>query len=608
MCGIVGISKHRVCESLPLIERAVDDIAHRGPDAQGVYVAPSGKCVMGHCRLAILDLSAAGNQPMVSPDGNFVLAYNGECYNHLELRKQLHGDFRSSSDTETLLHWLMQHWEKGLTDLQGMFAIALWDEKRGRLLLARDRFGIKPLYFCRGKANDLIFSSELRGLLSARLVAPRIDCQALAHYLLYGFVGEPNSIVAGVQAVPPGGWIEWQPENGRLRSGSFAAATQGFASVSRGDPREMRERFKQAVASHLLSDAPIGAFLSGGVDSSAIAAAMADCGIVPRTLSVTFPDVPAACEGKQAAAWARRLGTVHTEVPVGADDVLKLLPSALAAQDQPTIDAVNTFVVAKAAKEAGLKVALSGLGGDELLGGYPVFRDVPRQQRLQRIPRSIRTAVGIALENSVPLFWRRPHKVADILRHGNSLTAHYAGRRRLFSPHQVDALLRPSIDTSRIGPPAPSADWQPADAISALDLTFYMRNQLLRDSDCMSMAHAIELRVPFLDAEFAHYVQGLGPAARQAKSMFMRECREYLPPDIDDRPKRGFTMPFATWLQTSLRARVEARLHAMRTELPCLNGDAVLTLWHNFLRHPDRVGWSRPWALFCLGEYIAANF
>lgn len=604
MCGIVGISGHDARVSRPLIERAVADIAHRGPDGHGLHVAPSGDCVLGHCRLAILDLSPAGNQPMLSPDGNFALAYNGECYNHRDLRKRMGGEFRSSSDTETVLHWLMQHGEKGLADLRGMFALALWDEQRGRLLLARDRFGIKPLYYCRDDANHLLFASEVRALTGTRRVISQVEPRALAHFLLYGFVGEPETMITGVSAVPPGGWIEWQAADGRLRSGSFASATQGFDAEPKNDPREMRERFKAAVTSHLLSDVPVGAFLSGGVDSSAIAAALADCGIVPRTLSVTFPDVPTACEGKQAAAWARRIGALHTEVPFAADDVLKLLPQALAAQDQPTIDAVNTFVVAKAARDAGLKVALSGLGGDELFGGYPVFRDLPRQQRLQRMPRPIRTALGASIEHVAPRFWRRPHKVADILRHGNSLTDHYACRRRLFSPHQLNALLRMPVDATAIKPSPPPETWPVADAVSALDLRFYMRRQLLRDSDAMSMAHAVELRVPFLDTDFAHYVQGLGPTARDGKSMFMRECHDYLPPDIANRPKRGFTMPFETWLRTSLREVVQARLQTLCDDLPSLNGNAVQKLWNHFLRYPDQVGWSRPWALFCLGEYV----
>jgi asparagine synthase (glutamine-hydrolysing) len=563
--------------------------------------------VLGHCRLAILDLSQAGNQPMTAAESGCTIVYNGECYNHADLRRRMRVPFRSTSDTETVLHWLAERWESGLAELRGMFALALWDERRGRLLLARDPFGIKPLYYATPAAGGLVFASEVRALLATGLVPPVVGTQALAHYLLYGFVGEPDAIVAGVQALPPGGWLEWSPASGERRSGSFASCGAGLSHPVAADPRALPERFTASVASHLLSDVPVGAFLSGGVDSSAIASAMVASGADTRTLTVTFPEAPEACEGVQAAAWARHLGTKHCEVPVTARDLLADLAGALAAQDQPTVDAVNTYVVSRAAKEAGLKVVLSGLGGDELFGGYPVFQDVPRQLGVNRLPAPLRRLGATLAESCAPPFWRRPHKIADILRHGSSLRTHYACRRRLFTPGQVHRLLRPEAPWTLSLPPEAPSGLAAADEIAALDLSFYMRCQLLRDSDCMSMAHSIELRVPFIDSQFAQYALSLGPLARQRKSMFIRECAALLPADIGSRPKRGFTMPFAAWLTGPLRETVTSRLDDMARDLACLDPVAVKELWRSFLRHPDQVGWSRPWALFCLGEYVAAQ-
>jgi asparagine synthase (glutamine-hydrolysing) len=369
----------------------------------------------------------------------------------------------------------------------------------------------------------------------------------------------------------------------------------------------LREAFLSAVGSHLVSDVPIGAFLSGGVDSSAVVGAMARLGGAEvRTLTVTFPDAPDCSEGRQAAAWASACGATHQEVPITGGDLLALLPKALAAQDQPTADGVNTYVVSRAARDAGLTVALSGLGGDELFGGYPTFRDTPRSLQWRRVVGPLGRPLAASVRAFANGLHRRPAKIADLLSSPADMSGQYAARRRLFAPWQC-ARVFPAANAcleARSRPAVPVSGLHPLDAVSALDQAFYMRNLLLRDSDFMSMACSIEIRVPFLDTDFVEAAWAAGPAARDGKRFFVRALDGIVPADLAEQPKRGFTMPFQAWMAGPLRAAVEDRLRVLPAGI---NADVVLKLWREFLQRPDAVGWTRPWALFALATYLADN-
>jgi asparagine synthase (glutamine-hydrolysing) len=588
------------------VQRMVDAQRHRGPDAEGIYRSPCGFCCLGHTRLAILDTSDAATQPMATPDGEVVIAYNGECYNHMALRDRLgRRAYTTHSDTESLLYWIAEHGAERLDQADGMFAFAAWSSSTRRLFLARDRFGIKPLYYALLSGGGLVFASEVRAILASGLVNRAINRRALQQYLEYGFVFGHETIVDGIYSLLPGHVLHWTAEISTPYVWRFVDELREPDTAAHV-PGETRAIFEEAVGSHLISDVPIGAFLSGGVDSSAIVAAMGrTVGGSARCMTVAFPDAPEFSEDVEAAEWARACGVRHDIVPMAGADILALLPDALDAQDQPSTDGINTFVVSRAARMAGLMVAISGLGGDEWFGGYPTSEDVPHAARIRRRLGPLATITGRAVATFAPWTSRRLMKIADLLTAPGDLVNLYGARRRQFSPAQVSAVTGGRIGNVGHAPLPQAPDGLSAiDTLSWLDLRLYMTEQLLRDSDSMSMANSLEIRVPFLDNRFATHAWNGGASVRDGKRQFVRAIGDLVPNGVLDSGKRGFTMPFARWLTRELREMVEAKLQA----LPDLfDRSAVQRLWRDFLANPDRVGWTRPWALFCLASYLDRN-
>ena len=619
VCGIAGILGPDAQRHADAVRRMVAAQVHRGPDAEGLFVSPSGACVLGHRRLSILDLKPTGAQPMASPDGRFVITYNGECYNFQELRADLEAQgerFQSTGDTEVVLRLLAREGQEALRRLNAMFALALWDEADQRLLLARDRFGQKPLYYARVDGLT-VFASEVRAILASGLVPRRGDPQGLISYLAYGAVQGPHTIVEGVRLLPRASFLELTAEGGE-RSAVYWRPAQ---ETSPTPPRKLRESFVAALKRHLVSDVPIGCFLSGGVDSSAVALAAAE-GAPPgtvKTLCVTFPDEPAFSEAVYARQVARQAGAEHREVPLSGNDLLGLAPMAVASLDQPTADGVNTYVVSYAARQAGLTVALSGLGGDELFGGYPSFGDVPRLERLQACG-SLGFRPALRVLARLRPFDPRIAKTLEALEAPRGVVGAYLSRRRLFT----------SLQLSRLAPGLAPARWlagqsderlaelkalargcsQP-DAVAHLEMSVYMGETLLRDSDVMGMAHGLEIRLPFLDAEFSALALSLESGAREAKPFpkwrFVEALKDILPPEAYARRKMGFDLPFERWLCGPLAAEVEAGLASLAEAVPALRQDAVAQWWRAFRRDPSRVGWSRPWALFVLADYLTRH-
>ena len=403
MCSIAGILG---TEDREPVVRMNEAQRHRGPDDQGVALC--GKVVLGNTRLAIIDTSAAGHQPMNDPVSGNWITYNGETYNFKELRPELGGEWASNTDTEVVLRAYGKWGVDAFRRLRGMFALALWDDSRKRLLLARDPLGIKPLYYYVAK-DQLVFASELRALLASGLVPRRLSSPGVDSYLANGSVAAPLTIVEGVRQLLPGHYLEVD-ESLRLKEIEFPVT-----SSTRGPDRKdeavarLRAELEESVGLHLVSDVPLGVFLSGGMDSSALVALMSRVSTQrPKTFSVVF-DEAAFSEASFSRAVAERFQTEHQEIRLSEDRLLRLLPQALAAMDQPTMDGVNTFVVSQAVKNAGVTVALSGLGGDELFAGYPSFR---RALKLNSMPvaarRVLGAASGIALNGSVQRrkFWQ----------------------------------------------------------------------------------------------------------------------------------------------------------------------------------------------------------
>jgi asparagine synthase (glutamine-hydrolysing) len=616
MCGIAGIVASKAVEHRDAVLRMLAEMGHRGPDGSGCWESPTGECVLGHRRLAVLDLSECAHQPMTSPDDRFVLSYNGECYNFQELRRDLErrGEgFRSSGDTEVVLRALARNGDTALSRLNAMFALALWDDRDKRLVLARDRFGQKPLYWALFR-DGLLFASEVRALLASGLVARRVSAAGVLGYLCYGAVQGPDTMVAGVSLLPRSSSLTV-----KVGQAPRVTVTSGPPGDKRpATPEELRDSFTAGVRRHLLSDVPIGVFLSGGVDSSAVVASACDhaAGGV-RSLSVVFPDQPEESEAEHARRIARRAGTDHTEIPVTGSEMLTLLDRALAGMDQPSVDGINTYVVSQAARQAGLTVALSGLGGDELFGGYPSFTDVPRLVRARRLVAPARRPLRGLLASLAPRS-RRWLKLLDLLDAPVGVVPVYLMRRKLFSSRQVHALAPAftgggwlsGLDAERESALVNLVQGQALpDAVALLELGVYLGQTLLRDTDAMGMACSLEIRSPFLDGEFADLALAQPPEVRLPRGgvrkwRLIGAFQDWLPEANWRRPKQGFGLPFETWLTGALRERVQEELDSLRYLAGLVDVGAVRDVWQRFQRAPASVGWSRPWALFVLCSYL----
>jgi asparagine synthase (glutamine-hydrolysing) len=615
MCGIGGAIGRA---GTPARVRAMlTCLDHRGPDDGGVeeIVGCSGvpRGALGHRRLAIIDLSPSGHQPMHSGDGRYSIVFNGEIYNYRSLRDSLAGEgvqFRSTSDTEVILEGWARHGEAFLRRLRGMFAFVLWDRREERAVLARDPFGIKPLYLAE-REGALFFSSEVRALLSAGAVAPRLSRAGVASYLSLGSVREPGSVVEGVRSLPAGTVLEARVDaagNARVSTPrEYGPSPLAPVAARERDParaaRVVRAALRDSVAHHLVSDVPIGVFLSGGIDSSVVAALAAESATEPlETFTITF-DERAFDEAAPAAAVAQRFGTRHQEIPLSGEEMLASLPAAFGAMDLPSMDGLNTYAVSRAVRRRGLKVVLSGLGGDELFAGYPSFRRARALAALWSPSAPLRLLLGAAAARAGGV---RAEKLAMLLRDRSPAMASYAASRALFGREGVRELagIVPERDSRR--PPAGLTTLQ---QVSWLELTGYMRDTLLRDSDVFSMAHGLELRVPFVDVEVARAAASVDDAVklrgRRSKPLLVAAVADLLPREVWDRPKQGFTLPFAVWLRGPLRAEVEAELHGDATRAAGLDPAAVRRLWGSFVA--GRVSWSRPWAVYTLLRWVREN-
>ncbi len=614
MCGINGIwNAGNPQDELGRIGQMNAALAHRGPDASGVW--QDARVTLGHRRLSIIDTSPSGNQPMHSTDGRFHIVFNGELYNYRELRQQLHtANFVSQSDTEVVMAaW--QHWgPDALERMQGMFAFALWDSLAGVLYLVRDRLGVKPLYYT-FSGPALLFSSELRGLLAAGKTARRINRTAMVDFLKFATVHAPATIVEDIHMLMPGHMlvcgargVEHRCYWDLLRAGRRDVAAMPPGEVKSG----IRELLQQSVEMRMRADVPFGAFLSGGIDSSAITGLMAAVSDQPvRTFSVTFSEKEFD-ESPYAEIIARKFRTSHTRIHLTPDAFLEALPDALSAMDHPSGDGPNTYVVSKVTRASGIKMALSGIGGDELFCGYPVFRQIRELENkrwLRMMPSGVRALAGGALAALKPSV--ASEKIRTLLRQGDLDFLHtYPLKRRVLSDEQVRRLWREPLlpaDAVQQVCAACAATWLPLmSKISAAEMTTYLPNVLLRDTDQMSMAHSLEVREPFLDHRLVEFVLGVGDNLKfphTPKQLLTESLGDLLPHDIIQRPKMGFTLPWAHWMKHELKAWCEGRLLLLQ-RVEDLRHDEVMRMWNDFLRGDRRMTWSRIWPLVVLGHWI----
>jgi len=613
MCGIVGLYNFGGAADASVRDRALtlqmrDTIAHRGPDDGGLWQSDDGRVVFGHRRLAIVDLSPAGHQPMANEDGAVWITFNGEIYKHAELRKTLRLDdrheFRSRSDTEVIVH-LYEERQRGVVDaLDGMFAFGLWDQSRHRLMLARDRMGKKPLYYT-VVAGRLLFASEIKALLAHPDVARRVDLVALNEYLTFSNVPEPRTMFEGIRKLPAGHTLICD-RRGVLTIERFWSPLDGpawTAPASRGEAVErVRHLVHRAVEKRLMADVPVGAFLSGGVDSSTNVALMSRLVSTPlQTFTVEFTGFGAA-ENFHDVPYARQVaqqfGCNPTEVQVTAQEALAYVPEMVQHQDEPLGDpaCLPMHFVSRAAHRAGIKVVLVGEGSDEVFCGYPDFPKLyetfnGRWSQLKRMPRLVRRAVKRGAELA-----GAPSGRVDVLRRAAENEPLYMGldvvffdweKQALYTPEGRRAMPGKAADTvnayyREIAERRPGADF--SQQMSYIELRNRLPELLLMRVDKFSMQHSLEARAPFLDHELATYALSLPAAMKmdgaRTKSVLKDAAHDWLPHDVVERTKQGFRVPLPAWLRGELAPWAEDLLRRSRLrELGIFDFDHILELW-----------------------------
>ena len=615
MCGIAGLYSRRLdpADRQQAVAKMLEAMHHRGPDDEGTTDLQA--LTMGMRRLAIFD-PANGHQPMTSPDGRHTLVFNGSIYNHRELRNELEDQgyrFQTHCDTEVLLNAWNAWREKALIRVRGMFAIAIWDHRENALTLARDPLGIKPLYFSQ-RGDGLIFASELNALIASGKFDREISIEAVDAFLGRLGVPAPMTIYRHGQSLTPGEIVRWC--DGQLQRETYWQLPRykpGRKIDARGFQSELREQIEASIAAHRLADVPVGAFLSGGLDSAITTGLMSQNGNHRlKTFSIGFEESEFS-EAEAAAETARHFGTEHAAVVLTGRQAANEIPHFLRALDQPTGDGLNTFVVSRAAREGGVTAVLSGLGGDELFGGYHFFQQTPRLSSWlpmwKWVPPFLKKIVCQQLDTR----GAGPRKVAGILRHARDLhdvadrqrqvlsdeaRAELLGRDPGFAAHPAQNQIRAAM----IGAPAELA-------VSAWELRGYMADVLLRDSDVFSMSASLELRVPFVDRPLIEWLWQQPAHLRfqtaNPKQVLYESMADMLPPGLRERPKRGFTLPFPRWMRKELRPFLDETLSIESVNRSgILNGESAQNQWRKFLSSQDDKAWSRVWSLAVLVAFL----
>jgi asparagine synthase (glutamine-hydrolysing) len=571
MCGIsgaFGFASKGGRVDRTRVERITGLQAHRGPDGHGIFESADGRLVLGHRRLSIIDTNDRSLQPFTDLTGRWTISFNGEIYNYADLRAELQArgfSFRTSSDTEVLLTVIAAWGAQGIARLRGMFAFALWDEQEQELWLARDPFGIKPLYYGLSE-GQLWFASEARALATAAPVDPSRDPAGLVGFYLWGHVPEPFTWWSGISSLAPGRvWRVCLDE-----PLSEPIVVDAVESVYQADPiplspKRLRDALLESVANHLVADVDVGIFLSAGVDSTVVACLAAELGIRPKTITVAFDDYrgKATDEAPLAEETARSIGADHHTVRLSREQVEAILENFFERMDLPTIDGLNTYLASYAARSVGLKVALSGLGADELFGGYPSFTEIPSLLRVGTQLRMFGAApvkASASLLNWAAAFSRRK-KLQGLVPYSTSVGRAYTLRRSLHLREELPYLLDESWLEAGLGRLEDAQDRSAAlfphrsmrSQISALELSWYMRNQLLRDSDWAGMAHSLEIRVPFVDRVlFSIVAPAVGSSQPPTKLDLIRSLTSF-PTNVSRRKKTGFTTPIGSWGAKSSR-------------------------------------------------------
>jgi asparagine synthase (glutamine-hydrolysing) len=642
MCGIAGIVGRIHEDNHRALERMNAAMAHRGPDGEGYWHSAQDErgwgVMLGHRRLAILDLSTAAAQPMLDPVTGQALVLNGEIYNYVELRRRMEAagqTFNSSGDTAVMLRLLALSGPKAVEELRGMFAFAQWDPRERRLVMARDPLGIKPLYVARNsdpqKNWSLVFASEVRAILASGLLGkPRLKSRAVASFLWNGFAIAPDSMIDGVESLLPGEIRIYEGDGSPQSARSYWRMSTDSATPT--TEADVTQALHESVRLHLASDVPLAVFLSGGLDSSALAnlAARANAGPV-HTFTLEFEET-AYAEGQAARRIAGAIGTQHCEYLLTQDHFLQNLEAALNSLDQPTFDGVNSYFISKVVAEQGFKVALTGTGGDELFGGYSSFRRLPLLLRSAWMTKWLPKAVKVRLANLLLSLSHPPSpgafpgqvswaKLPDLAASAPDLIRLYQLTYALFVPRSQDDLLGGLAHETLMDGLTPDmhrllendiVGRSPPAAVSSIEHRLFLGEKLLRDTDAASMASSIEVRLPLVDRTVFEVVNGLPDGLRfqpmGKKTLLRRAGLKGLDPALFDRPKRGFEFPFDRWIRTELGAVMQDTMcDPVQVQSAGLNPVAVRQLWISFQRGAPGLYWTRIWAVFVLIRWCHRN-
>ena len=635
MCGIAGLIARIDEKNRGALRRMSDALSHRGPDGEGFWETTTRNgdwgVMLAHRRLSILDLSNAASQPMVDPVTGNVVVLNGEIYNYVEIRNRLGAaghTFQSSGDTAVMLRALSVDGYRAIKTLRGMFAFAMWNAKDRSLFIARDPLGIKPLYVVRNPDPNgtwsLAFASEVRAILASGLLeAPKLNPLAAASVVWNGFMVAPQTAVQQIESIMPGEFRVFDARGIEKERERYwvSSRRQHFEPIQED---ELGQVLQDCVRVHLASDVPLGVFLSGGIDSSAVAN-LAQKSVDNRvnTFTLNF-DESEFSEGVIARRVAEAIGTRHRELILTEAHFIAQLDAALDSLDQPTFDGLNSYYMSHAVREAGFKVALVGSGGDELFGGYTSFRDLSRFTRLYKfakwIPANLRIAMGRLVATAMQPSRRkfppqtRWAKLPDMLARGDDPLALYQLAYALFVPSSQRQLLGGQLHTALVdGLPAVMAESLRSNmdcraseilpVIGRLERSLFLGERLLRDTDAASMSASIEIRLPLVDHILIENVERLPNPIRfnpvGKKAVLRRIGLRDLNPELFDRPKVGFVLPYDRWLRSGLGKLIDGTLRDPQAIKPTgLDSDAVAQLWQGFLEGAPGLYWSRIWAIY----------
>ncbi|HTQ65521.1 MAG TPA: asparagine synthase (glutamine-hydrolyzing) [Puia sp.] len=609
MCGIAGIINFNGKPADKcMIQKITDTMAHRGPDADGFYV--DDEVALGHRRLAIIDLSAAANQPFSDNSGRYKIIFNGEMYNYAEVKPLLSDyDFKTTSDTEALIAAYAKWGPDCLGYFRGMFAFAIWDNEEKEIFIARDRMGVKPLYYYLDE-EKLIFASEVRAILSTGFVNRKVNSRALQDYFSYQSMTYPYSAVEDIQQLEAGCWMKVR--KGKLLKKKYWDLTNipvnfDFTDKKRTEIR-IKELLLQSVKRRLVSDVPVGAFLSGGIDSSVVVGLMAEADSAkPNTFNICFEEKEFD-ESRYAEIIAKKFNTSHTRILLKPEFFLDELIPALDAMDSPTADGINTYVVSKAIRQKGVIVALSGVGGDELFAGYPYFNQFLQLQNkkwIWKLPRALRQFSGFSKGGKID-------RIGQIIGADScNIENVYPVFRQILTPNLLKRLTRladdhftTSLQQELLCKKENLHRLPLLSQVSAAEYLGYTQHTLLKDTDQMSMAFSLEVREPFFDQDLVEFLLAVPDQLKKPiypKSLLVESVKPLLPEEIVFRKKQGFLFPWSVWMKKELFSFCDKQIKNI-CQRSFINGKALNEYWQRFIKGDSQIRWPELW-LFVVLEY-----